>query len=98
MTDSPFEWLQSWYRSKLDGDWEHQNGIRISTIDNPGWRLTVDIWDTELGERSFDRREEERGKHDWVSAWVEHGKFEACGGPDSLPEMISIFRDWVERS
>jgi len=33
--------LQDWYLSQCDGDWEHQNGINIVSLDNPGW--TVDI-------------------------------------------------------
>ena len=27
--------LQSWYQSQCDGDWEHEFGIRIETLDNP---------------------------------------------------------------
>lgn len=32
-----FEWLQKWYKSQCDGDWEHEYGIKIETVDNPGW-------------------------------------------------------------
>ncbi len=41
-------WLQDWYRSRCDGTWEHSYGVKIDTLDNPGWLVTVD-----LGERSL---------------------------------------------
>ncbi|GHB54781.1 hypothetical protein GCM10010331_48120 [Streptomyces xanthochromogenes] len=29
--------LQSWYSAQCNGDWEHEWGIKIDTLDNPGW-------------------------------------------------------------
>ena len=26
----------------MDGLWEHQNGLKLETTDNPGWLVTVD--------------------------------------------------------
>lgn len=94
--ENPLDWLQSWYYSKLDGDWEHQNGIQISTLDNPGWRLSIDIWEMPLRDLPFSRIEKERSEHDWVFVWVEGGKFEARGGPNNLVELIKVFRNWIE--
>lgn len=37
--------LQDWYLSQCDGDWEHQLGIDIGTIDNPGWTVKVSLSD-----------------------------------------------------
>lgn len=37
------KWLQNWYYQLCDGEWEHQNRIRIETIDNPGWSIEIDI-------------------------------------------------------
>ena len=31
------KWLQEWAMSQVDGDWEHELGISISMLDNPGW-------------------------------------------------------------
>ncbi len=52
------EWLQSWYANHCDGVWEHTSGVRIDTIDNPGWSLKVDLIGTELEHREFVRRNE----------------------------------------
>nr|TKK07812.1 hypothetical protein SrhCFBP13529_11555 [Stenotrophomonas rhizophila] len=40
--------LQKWYADQCDGDWEHSFGIRIDTLDNPGWTVSVDLTDTAL--------------------------------------------------
>ena len=37
------QWLQDWTKSQIDGDWEHELGISISMLDNPGWILSADI-------------------------------------------------------
>jgi len=29
--------LMNWYDAHCDGDWEHQNGFELMTVDNPGW-------------------------------------------------------------
>ncbi len=47
-SDSPLDFLIAWYSRHSDGDWEHDLGIRIGTLDNPGWSLDVRIGDTEL--------------------------------------------------
>jgi Immunity protein 53 len=46
-------WLQKWYQSQCNGDWEHSYGITIQTLDNPGWSLFVNLDGTMMEERSF---------------------------------------------
>ena len=40
---SIIQWLQDWTKGQIDGDWEHELGISISMLDNPGWILSADI-------------------------------------------------------
>ena len=40
------EWLEQWYEKTCDGDWEHIYGISIDTLDNPGWRVRIDLRET----------------------------------------------------
>ncbi len=51
MTD--IERLQAWYLAQCDGEWEHGFGPTISTLDNPGWSVKVDLKGTELFEKPF---------------------------------------------
>jgi Immunity protein 53 len=37
------ELLEKWYRARCNGDWEHQWGVEIGTLDNPGWRVHIDL-------------------------------------------------------
>ena len=42
------EWLQSWSSEQCDGDWEHEWGVTIETVDNPGWFVKVNLEETAL--------------------------------------------------
>jgi hypothetical protein len=90
--------LETWYASQCDGDWEHQDGIEINTLDNPGWRVVIDITDTELAGKSFPTVEENY-EHDaeWLRCWVEQGKFNAASGPRKLSRVLRIFLDWADQ-
>ena len=44
--------LQRWLARTCDGDWEHQLGLEIRTLDNPGWM--VDLTNTALDSADFD--------------------------------------------
>jgi hypothetical protein len=89
------DWLQAWYVAHCDGDWEHQEGVRLSTVDNPGWRLKVNLAETNLAQRPFDRLEVERTEHDWMHCWVEDETFHAACGPRNLTEVLRVFRAWA---
>ncbi|WP_263597259.1 immunity 53 family protein [Metabacillus idriensis] len=58
--------MQNWYLKQCDGDWEHQFGIRIDTLDNPGWSVKISITDTELLGKTFEKVEIERSSKDWI--------------------------------
>ncbi len=32
-------WIQKWYAKHCNGDWEHFYGVKIETVDNPGWSV-----------------------------------------------------------
>jgi len=47
------EWLQSFYCRCCNGDWEHTYGIKIVTLDNPGWAVDVDMAELDLEDADF---------------------------------------------
>lgn len=93
---SPLDWLMAWYRSRCDGDWEHQHGVRIGTIDNPGWSLDVDIAETVHAGTSMPQKLIERSENDWIFAEVKDDVFRARGGTGNLSEMINLFASFIE--
>jgi Immunity protein 53 len=88
--------LQKWYVSQCNGDWEHQYGVAIGTLDNPGWWLRIELADTNLDTAVFPEISIERSKADWVHCKIENFVFHGHGGMENLGELLSIFLDWAE--
>ena len=89
--------LANWYVSQCDGDWEHSYGIKLDTLDNPGWTLEIDLADTELEDKPFEpiHRGDSENDDRWLHCEVAKGKFRASGGTQNLPEMLTVFLDWA---
>ena len=88
-------WLQNWYQEYCDGEWEHGYRIRITTLDNPGWGLEVNLEDTKLEFQPFEKVSVERNENDWLYCFIENKRFNGAGGPTNLVEILEIFRNWV---
>ena len=89
-------WLQAWYAMQCDGDWEHGYGVRIETLDNPGWSVRIELDGTEWAATPLDRTETHRSEHDWLIIWKDGPEFHAATGPLNLGEALHAFRLWVE--
>jgi Immunity protein 53 len=89
-------WLQAWYATQCDGEWEHGYGIKIDTLDNPGWSVTIDLTGTRSADRPYERQAIHRSEHDWVETFVEGRQYRAACGPLNLGEALYMFRRWVE--
>jgi hypothetical protein len=89
--------LQIWYVSQCDGDWEHSYGVSIENIDNPGWKVTVQLTDTGLQDVQFQALSIERSAMDWIHCAVTDMNFQGRGGPHNLVEILGVFLDWAER-
>ena len=86
-------WLESYYSSNCDGNWEHSDGITIYTIDNPGWSIKDNLKETPLeNKRPFENYVVERTENDWVHCRLKDGCFEAFGGPKNLNEILAFFK------
>ena len=90
--------LQTWYRAQCDGDWEHEGGIEIGTLDNPGWRLKVDLTDTILQEIPFEaQRDRYEDATNWLRAWRDPTTFHVACGPTRLEDALIVFLEWAEQ-
>ena len=88
--------LEKWYLQHCNGDWEHQWGVSIETLDNPGWRIRIDLRGTRAEDRLLDKTRIERSQNDWIIYWAKENRFEAACGPLNLSEAIRIFIDWFD--
>ncbi|KUL23378.1 Imm53 family immunity protein [Streptomyces regalis] len=87
--------LVRWYRSQCDGDWEHEYGVRLASLDNPGWHIEVDLLETDAEGRLMPKRRTDDGQGKWLVAWSDGEMFRASCDPGSLPEMLGLFQEFV---
>ncbi|HEX3160725.1 MAG TPA: immunity 53 family protein [Gemmatimonadaceae bacterium] len=87
--------LQEWYTSQCDGDWEHEYGIRIVTLDNPGWAVHIPLAETELEHVPFVEVVDRDSERDWVHCRVRDGQWRGSGGPQMLARLLGYFLDWA---
>lgn len=105
MSDENLAWLMHWYLAQCNDDWEHSYGVKIDSLDNPGWTIKIDLRDTGLQGRPFERvergeiasdLEEWRSLGSWLVADLNGDVFDVACGPLDLPAAIQVFRDWAE--
>ncbi len=89
-------WLERWYLKNCNGDWEHSYGIKIETLDNPGWSVEIDLTDTNLELRYFEVVKIQRSESNWIVCQIEDVIFKGRGGPENLTEILDIFSKWAE--
>lgn len=85
------EQLQIWFARECDGDWEHSFGVKIETLDNPGWLVTADLAETEWEDLEVQRQIDEPSETNWVQHEVVGQKFVGCGGRGNLEEILLTF-------
>lgn len=90
--------LQRWYRGQCNEDWEHGFGVKIETLDNPGWYVTIDLAETELEHRHFEplSRGDSEEDTDWIFCKLEATRFVGSGGAENLGELLRVFLDWAD--
>lgn len=95
MTSDDLIWVQSWYQSNCNGDWEHSYGIRVDTLDNPGWSVTIDLKGTDLEHEAMQPTSRDDGPDDWIRLEVKDYKFLGHGAPNKLASILRGFREWA---
>lgn len=88
--------LQEWYASQCDGDWEHEHGLRIETLDNPGWSVEIDLADSELELATYTPVNDRMSEREWIRTRVVDTTFYGGGGPLMLATILRHFLDWAE--
>ncbi|MBQ8941907.1 MAG: immunity 53 family protein [Firmicutes bacterium] len=92
------KWIENWYLSMCNGDWEHIYGIKVDTLDNPGWIVSIDIIDTYLENIKFKTISKYINEDDFLFCEKKDGKFLGSGDINKLEKIFEIFKDWAEHS
>ena len=96
-----FKKLQNWYQIHCDGDWEHSYGVVIDTLDNPGWKLSIDLNGTLLKNEVFQsicEGDPENKNGFWIDCHKKGSSFIGMGSSDSLERLLSVFFEWYEHN
>jgi disulfide oxidoreductase YuzD len=96
MENSLISWLENWFLSNCNNDWEHSYGITIETTDNPGWYIKIDLKNTSLENEEREYILTEKNENDWYGIKVENAEFVASGDPSKLSLLLNIFKKMVE--
>jgi hypothetical protein len=94
--DNIINWITDWFTSHCDGDWEHDNMIKITTTDNPGWSVTIDLVDTGLEDLELKVGTIEKSEHDWYFYLIREKKYFAAGDLTKLEFLLTKFKEIVE--
>jgi Immunity protein 53 len=82
--------LEQWYGRECNGDWEHQWGVEIRTLDNPGWSVRIDLAETTKQGASLAKVSIERSDRDWIFYSVAENRFhQRSGNPFASPSPRS---------
>lgn len=90
------EWLEDWYQRQCDGDWEHNQGLRLESLRRPGWRLTINLEGTTAQDAVPNHLSLDTSGEEWINCSISADRFEGAGDPRRLEQIIGIFRRWVE--
>ena len=85
-------WIQQWYQKHCDGDWEHNYGIKIETLDNPGWLIEINLEGTELEDYILHYKLIEKSNDDWYAIKIANKIFYATGDAYKLEFLLEKFR------
>jgi hypothetical protein len=88
-------WIQKWYASQCDDEWEHEFGLKINTLDNPGWFVEIDLSGTDLEGRPFESVNEIEPERAWISCKIVKNGFQGAGGPHMLAQILDTFVRWA---
>lgn len=92
MDGDSVRFLETWFKEQCDDDWEHSYKIEMGTLDNPGWRLRVDVRETDLEGLEADWVKVDRSEDDWVHHHADGRVSEAFGGAQNLVDLFDSFR------
>lgn len=86
-----YDFLEDWYASQCDGEWEREYGVRISNVTNPGWSLSIDLIGTELEGRVVEIAPIDDDRN-WLYVHSDGRTFEALSSSPGLRRTVEAFR------
>jgi len=89
-------WIQNWFNEQCDGDWEHDQTIKIESLDNPGWSVEIDFNYTDVDKEDIAWKVYESAENNWIGYRISDNVFIASGDPLKLNSILEIFKRITE--
>ncbi|WBM74409.1 immunity 53 family protein [Saprospira grandis] len=89
-------WIEDWFSFHCDGDWEHQYGFTIKTIESGGWSLQIDLIETLLEDTEIAWQLVKKSENDWYGLAIKDSVFSASGDLRKLSFLLHSFKELVE--
>jgi hypothetical protein len=87
--------LQKWYLEQCNGEWEHGYGVLIDTLDNPGWKVLIDLKGTRWEKTMFEELKCDRAPDDWITCTKKDAQYVGYGDPCKLELILGHFLSQV---
>lgn len=91
------DWIQHWFKDNCDGEWEKNEIVQITTLDNPGWEVEIDISKTSIANLEVKWVLNENGKQDWYGVKIENQRFIAAGDAGKLIFLLDLFKQMIDK-
>ncbi|MBC1451039.1 rhodanese-related sulfurtransferase [Listeria welshimeri] len=88
-------WVEDWYKEHCDGVWEHDYGITIGTLDNPGWYVRINLNGTSLLNKNFENIDLMVDDKNWIKCIKENEEFKGFGDSHKLITILGYFKEFV---
>lgn len=95
LNDAPFVNLVRWYEKEIC-TYDILNRIEITTLDNPGWFLKVNLKGTKFEKAFFPQKKELRSENNWIVCNYENAEFSCFCGPLNILEAMQFFVKCVD--
>lgn len=89
------DWLSNWANKQVDGDWEHELGISLTMLDNPGWNFKVDLVNYENHLQDIPYILVEKSDADWLGCKIQNSYLNICGILNKLSQIFLIFHTLI---
>lgn len=95
MKTNIINWLEAWAEAQLDGDWEHEHGVQIAMLDNPGWSLTIDLINYESSLIDIPYILEKRDTQ-WMGCKISNSYLSIFSDIRNLSTILVLFQKIIE--
>lgn len=90
------KWLQNFCIQNYDKICHENEIVNIYTVDNPGWRVKIDLRNTNLISKSFNEVSIDNSDDDWVFIKIMDNVFDAACDKNKLVYALSFFKEWSQ--